>query len=121
MIIDITFNLSLISADHWIVVIAGLMVVFTALTLLWLFFSFLTKIQTYFKNRITEKKEIRKINSLSYQTPDEINAAIAMALHLYLNELHDEEKHVLTINKVSKAYSPWSSKIYTVLNLRGRV
>ncbi len=42
----------------------------------------------------------------------EINAAIAMTLHLYSSELHDAENTVLTINKVSRTYSPWSSKIY---------
>jgi len=44
----------------------------------------------------------------------EVNAAIAMALYLYQNELHDYENTVLTINKVSRNYSPWSSKIYTL-------
>lgn len=42
----------------------------------------------------------------------EINAAIAMALYLYSNELHDQENPVITMIKVSKTYSPWSSKIY---------
>jgi hypothetical protein len=42
----------------------------------------------------------------------EINAAISMALYLYFEELHDEESDVVTIKKVSKRYSPWSSKIY---------
>lgn len=44
----------------------------------------------------------------------EVNAAIAMALYLYQNELHDYENTVLTIQKVSRNYSPWSSKIYTL-------
>jgi Na+-transporting methylmalonyl-CoA/oxaloacetate decarboxylase gamma subunit len=44
----------------------------------------------------------------------EVNAAIAMALHLYQTELHDYENTVLTIQKVSRNYSPWSSKIYTL-------
>jgi hypothetical protein len=46
------------------------------------------------------------------QITGEINAAIAMTLHLYSSELHDAENTVLTINKVSRTYSPWSSKIY---------
>ncbi len=44
----------------------------------------------------------------------EVNAAIALALHLYQTELHDYENTVLTIQKVSRTYSPWSSKIYTL-------
>ncbi|MFT3739364.1 MAG: hypothetical protein QM786_11445 [Breznakibacter sp.] len=42
----------------------------------------------------------------------EVNAAIALSLYLYRNQLHDHENAVLTINKVARAYSPWSSKIY---------
>ncbi|HSD63250.1 MAG TPA: hypothetical protein VLB50_05600, partial [Ignavibacteriaceae bacterium] len=42
----------------------------------------------------------------------EINAAISAALYLYFEEVHDTENTVLTIKKVQKNYSPWSSKIY---------
>ena len=44
----------------------------------------------------------------------EVSAAISTALHLYFNEMHDDEKTVLTIKKISSRYSPWSSKIYNV-------
>ena len=37
-------------------------------------------------------------------------AAITMALHAYLNSLHDEESEVITIDMPSKHYSPWSQK-----------
>lgn len=40
-------------------------------------------------------------------------AAIVMALHEHLNA-HDTESTILTINKVKRAYSPWSSKIYSL-------
>lgn len=49
-----------------------------------------------------------------YETPytgDEI-AAIVMALQMFQDDLHDKEATVVTINKVARAYSPWSSKIY---------
>lgn len=39
-------------------------------------------------------------------------AAIAIALYKYSENLHDIENTVLTINRVARAYSPWSSKIY---------
>ena len=44
-------------------------------------------------------------------------AAIAMALHLYYSEAHDEESHIITIKTVERRYSPWSSKIYGLNNL----
>lgn len=45
-------------------------------------------------------------------------AAIAMALYLHFNEMHDEESNVITIQRISKTYSPWSSKIYNMRNFR---
>ena len=45
-----------------------------------------------------------------------VNVAIAMALHLYFDELHDEESNIITIHNAPKQYSPWSSKIYGVQN-----
>ena len=45
-----------------------------------------------------------------------VTAAISLALHMYFNELHDEESNIVTIKKVKKSYSPWSSKIYSVQN-----
>jgi hypothetical protein len=41
-------------------------------------------------------------------------AAIAAAIHLYNDEMHDEESAILTINKVAKVYSPWSSKMHNM-------
>ncbi|MDR1724936.1 MAG: OadG family protein [Bacteroidales bacterium] len=41
-------------------------------------------------------------------------AAIAAALYMYNEDLHDEENTILTINKVAKVYSPWSSKMYNM-------
>ncbi len=42
----------------------------------------------------------------------EVIAAITLALDMHLNQYHDDEDAVLTIKKVSKPYSPWSSKLY---------
>ncbi len=45
---------------------------------------------------------------------DDVYAAIAMTLYELQNDSaqHDWEETVLTIDKVKKDYSPWSSKIY---------
>ena len=45
--------------------------------------------------------------------PADHSAAIALALYLN-NELHDEESNILTIERVSRIYSPWSSKYYNM-------
>ena len=49
----------------------------------------------------------------------EVIAAISMALHDHL-DAHDRESTILTINKVRRAYSPWSSKIYSLRELPRR-
>ncbi|MDE5969889.1 MAG: OadG family protein, partial [Muribaculaceae bacterium] len=41
----------------------------------------------------------------------EVIAAIGLALRDHF-EAHDQESTILTINKVRRSYSPWSSKIY---------
>ncbi|MBP3253045.1 MAG: OadG family protein [Bacteroidales bacterium] len=41
-------------------------------------------------------------------------AAIAAAIHCYNDELHDEEPTILTIVKVERRYSPWSSKLHNM-------
>ncbi len=54
----------------------------------------------------------------SHDSGEEI-AAIVAALHQHLN-VHDRESTILTINKVKRAYSPWSSKIYSIRQMPRR-
>ena len=54
----------------------------------------------------------------SAETGSDAEAAIATALYLYFNEMHDEESDIITVKRVSKTYSPWSSKLYSMRNLR---
>jgi Na+-transporting methylmalonyl-CoA/oxaloacetate decarboxylase gamma subunit len=42
----------------------------------------------------------------------DVYAAIAAAIYMHQNELHDEETTIITIENVSRKYSPWSSKLY---------
>ena len=58
-----------------------------------------------------EKKADVKV-PLKAGAEDEIAVAIAAAIHLFTQEVHDSENYVLTINRIQKPYSPWSSKIY---------
>lgn len=44
-------------------------------------------------------------------------AAIAMALHLYYNGVHDEEPTKITLVHDDRRYSPWNSKIFGMNNL----
>ena len=92
--------------------VIGYVVVFVALLLLYLLFFNLTKVLQINVKRLLRREgnvvEVKEDLSIS----GELNAAIAMALHLYFSEMHDKEDTVLTINQTSRTYSPWSSKIY---------
>lgn len=50
----------------------------------------------------------------------EVIAAIAVALKRYDDDMQDAEANVITINRVSKVYSPWSSKLYGMSQLPER-
>jgi phosphate starvation-inducible protein PhoH len=86
--------------------------VFIALLLLYIVFFNLTKLIQVKLRRVLRKEGAIDKEKKDISIPGEVNAAIAMALHLYFQELHDEESAILTINRASKIYSPWSSKIY---------
>jgi Na+-transporting methylmalonyl-CoA/oxaloacetate decarboxylase gamma subunit len=50
----------------------------------------------------------------SHDTSGEVLAAISAALYELNEDVHDIERTVLTIQKVKRNYSPWSSKIYSL-------
>ena len=50
-----------------------------------------------------------------------IIAAIALAVKLNKAEMHDRESDVITINKVARVYSPWSSKIHGLTPMPERI
>lgn len=98
--------------------VIAMSVVFSALAVLYLFFRLLGHYMTR-ETRVNNKAKAE--NDPGKVTTEvisgEVNAAIAMALYLYGNQMHDKEDPVITIAKVSKTYSPWSSKIYGLRKL----
>lgn len=94
--------------------VIGYAIVFLALLLLYIVFYNLTKLLTGNIRRILRKEGKVIDEKQSLEMSGEVNAAIAAALYMYYNELHDQENTVLTISRISRAYSPWSSKIYSL-------
>lgn len=99
----------------------GMSIVFLALLLLYIIFSntpvlFTPAFKQRLKNTLSFKKKeeapVAVPMSKKEELSGEVNAAIAAAIFLYRSEMHDFEDAVLTIKKVSRTYSPWSSKIY---------
>ena len=50
----------------------------------------------------------------SVDVSGDVYAAIAAAIHLYNDELHDEENTIITIQKVERAWTPWNAKYYNM-------
>jgi Na+-transporting methylmalonyl-CoA/oxaloacetate decarboxylase gamma subunit len=100
-----------------VISIVGYAIVFMALVLLYYFFDLLSKVPNMqIKNRLRRQGKLDQIKSDNQlSVPGEVTAAIGMALYL-ATAVHDEESNIITIKKVSKTYSPWSSKIYGMRN-----
>ena len=96
--------------------ISAMSVVFTGLILLYIAFKIVGKISVNLSKRNAmrakgiDKHEAKELT----QAPGDVYAAIAMALHEMQSDVHDVEETVLTITRVKRSYSPWSSKIYTL-------
>ncbi|MFI3262568.1 MAG: OadG family transporter subunit [Rikenellaceae bacterium] len=110
--------------------ITAMSVVFMALCLLFFVFKSTGKAMVAFtKSREKKSKEaLAKANNTTVEhtpaykdgVPGAVIAAITLAIQKYEEDVHDMESTVITINKVARAYSPWSSKIYGTSNQPNR-
>lgn len=108
-----------IDNDAGIIVIIGYTIVFLSLIVLYLVFRYLVPLIFKIKLYRRAAREGRHLDeSEKTHMTGAVNAAIATALYLYFNEQHDVESNIITIRKVSRAYSPWSSKIHSLKNLQ---
>ena len=107
---EIVTDPNLLKAEE--ITFVGILFVFLALLFLSLFlYLFAFSYKKYIEYKTAKKEQISIVETNKNRT-GEIDAAISMALHLYMNDLHDRESAILTISKVARTYSPWSSKIY---------
>jgi len=119
---NLTFDPSkIISNDGLLISVVGYVVVFAALLILFIAVSNITRLLILRqKMRLKIKGDQLELTHDELSVSGEINAAIGTALYLHFSELHDFESTVLTIKKVQKTYSPWSSKIYGLREYPGR-
>lgn len=93
--------------------VIAMSVVFLSLLIFYLVFKNIAKVYSIdLKKRFNKKKGIVEEKTVTEDPTSELGAAVALALYYYQNELHDYENTLLTITKVARTYSPWSSKIY---------
>lgn len=117
-------NFAHMDANGFGMTVMAMCIVFSALLLLCLCFYAIGKTGSL----ILRKNKARTVSTsdaspvshrdVSHDSGEEI-AAIVMALHEHL-DAHDRENTILTINKVKRAYSPWSSKIYNMRDVPER-
>jgi hypothetical protein len=102
------------------IALVGYVIVFAALVILYFVFASIPKLIKLRHNIIQKRKDCKGEECVD-EFPEFItgqeNAAIATAIYLYLNELHDEETAVMTIKRIRKVYSPWSSKLHGMNNI----
>ncbi len=112
----LTFDISRAFEGNSIYIsVVGYVVVFVALLLLAIILMNLSKLLSLnIKKKLAREKGESKEEKDPFDIPGEVTAAIAMALHLHFEEAHDLENTILTIKKVQRPYSPWSSKIYSL-------
>ncbi len=115
MIAIITFDFSAIDEFATTLAIVGYLTVFASLVLMFYIYSLIPKIIDFSVRQKLRKRGKHKIaDKENLSMVGEENAAIAMALHLYFNESHDEESNVLTFKTSTRSYTPWSSRIYNL-------
>ncbi len=99
-------------SEMLLMALIGFLLVFAVLVLL----IYVMRLMGWFFTRDRKPKAAAATASepaLDHAISDqEIAAAIITALKLYKSALHDQESEMLTINRITRAYSPWNSKIH---------
>ena len=99
-----------IFSDGITIAIVGYVIVFSALVVLYFVFTYFSKLINYnIRQKLLKSGKLKQTEKVE-RIPSDESAAISLALYLY--QLHDQESNVITIKRISKSYSPWSSKIY---------
>ncbi len=105
--------LARIDNSGYIIALVGYAIVFIALVSLYGVFYYIPKLNRRFRKRALSKQgKMYDLHGEDMSLTGDVNAAIGAAIFLMMDEQHDDESNIITIKKVSKTYSPWSSKIY---------
>lgn len=104
-----------------VVTLISMLVVGLSLAILYLTFKGIGKLAVRMvKNKSVESGATIEQATASIDVPGDIYAAIALALYEHATSWHDEESSIITINRVKRRYSPWSSKIHTLRDVPQR-
>jgi len=98
------------------ITVLGMGVVFLSLIILLLSMKFFVFLLQRLGKKVERKAPGLLIKGEKGNEPlsGEIISAISLALHMSHEEYHDLEKNIITFNRMTKPYSPWSSKIHAI-------
>ncbi len=103
------------------IAIVGWLIVFAVLALLVIVFTQIPKLIYYnTRKKLRQQDKHTVVTNNDLHIAGDVSAAISMALYMFFDEMHDEESNVITIKRVRKTYSPWSSKIYGLRTWPGK-
>ena len=111
-----------IATHDWVVTVGGFCIVITALVVLFLIFTGFSKLVNHdFKKgkKTTTTTQPSTSTAAGWKVDDDLAVVIGLALAL-AKDVHDEESGFVTIQRVERRYSPWSSKIYGLNGLNRR-
>ena len=90
------------------ITLVGIVIVLIALIIVSVFVAIMSKLIITAENRDSNK--VKKIKEAIMSDEDDRAIAIALALHLEKVSMAEEEKAILTIQKVIKPFSGWNNK-----------
>jgi Na+-transporting methylmalonyl-CoA/oxaloacetate decarboxylase gamma subunit len=112
-----------IATHDWVVTVGGFCIVITALVVLFLIFTGFSKLVNHDfkkgKKTTTTTTTPSTSTAAGWKVDDDLAVVIGLALALS-KDVHDEESGFVTIQRVERRYSPWSSKIYGLNGLNRR-
>lgn len=108
------------NADMWANSGLAVTVVFSALALLVCAFTLSAHISKRAMAKRNQKQAAASGKTVAVKDASDIPAneiaAIALALRLCREDVHDNESNVITIKQLKRSYSPWNSKAIRLLN-----
>lgn len=112
-------------SNIYMIALFGIIIVMISLVVIYFFMQFVTWVIKYLKYRqlktVRKKKNKLRMIKIEDNCPDmKTVLAISTAIHMEMKYKMEEENAILTINKLIRPYSPWSSKILSMRKVPDR-
>lgn len=98
------------------IAVLGISVVFLSLVVLFFCMKIFVRLLDPSRKSAPKKSGALEISGRTGIEPmtGEVIAAISMAIQRSRDEFHDLEQTIITLSRITKPYSPWSSKIHGI-------